>query len=254
MKVPINISNSIRSFRPTKMRQNPNPREIRWDNDKVLSFDSLFSDRLKSITSSIIEAPPSRDRLRQLIEIINIQMNRSLFQISSNSDEKRDPYGIHLNRMKFYGTVEPRELLAPKNQQASWENSGDQSRADIERIIAHASKRYGVDSDLTRAVVKVESDFDVNCTSSKGAMGLMQLMPETAKELGVHNPYDPIENVLAGTRYLKNLLDRYDGDISLTLAAYNWGMGNVERNPGKLPRETINYIARVNKYYHNTKS
>ena len=84
-------------------------------------------------------------------------------------------------------------------------------------------------------------------------MGLMQLMPETAKDLGVKNPYDPVENVMAGTRYLKSLLDRYDGNISLTLAAYNWGMGNIERNPDKLPQETSVYITRVKRYYHDAK-
>jgi len=93
-----------------------------------------------------------------------------------------------------------------------------------------------------------------NLTSSKGAMGLMQLMPETANELGVKNSYNPFENIMAGTRYLKSLLHRYDGNIPLALAAYNWGMGNVERNPGRLPSETRTYIARVNKYYREVKS
>jgi len=77
----------------------------------------------------------------------------------------------------------------------------------------------------------------------------MQLMPATAKELGVRDAFDPEENIMAGTRYLKGLLERYEGDLNLALGAYNWGMGNVERSPEKFPRETLNYIARVNHYY-----
>jgi soluble lytic murein transglycosylase-like protein len=76
----------------------------------------------------------------------------------------------------------------------------------------------------------------------------MQLMPDTAKDLGVKDCYNPVENVMAGTRYLKSLLDRYEGNVELTLAAYNWGMGNVERHPEKLPKETREYIARVKTY------
>jgi soluble lytic murein transglycosylase-like protein len=76
----------------------------------------------------------------------------------------------------------------------------------------------------------------------------MQLMPETARDLGIEDPYDPSQNVTAGTRYLKMLIDRYKGNVNVALAAYNWGMGNVERNPGRLPEETRNYIARINGY------
>jgi soluble lytic murein transglycosylase-like protein len=81
-------------------------------------------------------------------------------------------------------------------------------------------------------------------------MGLMQLMPDTAKGLGVTNAYDPEQNVMAGTRFLKSLLDRYNGDVRMALAAYNWGMGNLERSTtGNLPEETRNYIARIMKSY-----
>jgi hypothetical protein len=118
----------------------------------------------------------------------------------------------------------------------------------LNRIIDRSSQKYGVGADLIRAVIRAESDFDPQATSSKGAMGLMQLMPETAGDLGVDDPYDPAQNVMAGTQYLKSLLDRYDGDTNVALAAYNWGMGNVERNPGRLPEETKTYITRVTRY------
>jgi soluble lytic murein transglycosylase-like protein len=120
-------------------------------------------------------------------------------------------------------------------------------------IIDHASETYGVDPTLIRAVIRAESGYRQDSTSPKGAMGLMQLMPETARELGVKNPYDPAENIMGGTRYLKSLLDRFGNNRNLALAAYNWGMGNVEKHPGKLPQETRTYIARVNQYYRETK-
>jgi soluble lytic murein transglycosylase-like protein len=119
----------------------------------------------------------------------------------------------------------------------------------MDGIIDKASATCGVDKGLISSVIQAESDFDTNATSPKGAMGLMQLMPDTARGLGVSNAYDPEQNVMAGTRYLKSLLDRYHGDVKLALAAYNWGMGNLERSTGNLPEETRNYIARIMKNY-----
>jgi soluble lytic murein transglycosylase-like protein len=106
-----------------------------------------------------------------------------------------------------------------------------------------------VDSSLIRSVIQAESGFDPDATSPKGAMGLMQLMPDTARGLGVTDAYAPEQNIMAGTRYLKYLLDRYNGDVPLALAAYNWGMGNVERGTGRYPEETREYISRIMKSY-----
>lgn len=120
-------------------------------------------------------------------------------------------------------------------------------RQEIDRLIQGAASRHGVDPHLVRAVVTAESDFNPKCVSSAGAKGLMQLMPDTAKDMGVSNPFDPGQNIEGGTRYLAMMLKRFDGDEKKALAAYNWGPSNVERG-GSLPGETRTYLQRVSRY------
>lgn len=119
----------------------------------------------------------------------------------------------------------------------------------LEPIIAKASKRYGVDMGLIKAVIKAESNFNPGAVSHAGAQGLMQLMPATARSLGVNDSFDPEQNVMAGTRFLRDLLNRYNGNLDFALAAYNWGPGNVDKRPDHLPRETRDYLARVKQLY-----
>jgi soluble lytic murein transglycosylase-like protein len=121
-----------------------------------------------------------------------------------------------------------------------------EGEAPYSGLIGEAAERYGLPKDLVQAVVRVESDFQSDAVSSAGAQGLMQLMPETAKDLGVEDPFDPRQNIMGGARYLKQLLGRYDGDRDMALAAYNWGMGNLERHPERMPDETVRYIKKVN--------
>jgi soluble lytic murein transglycosylase-like protein len=117
-------------------------------------------------------------------------------------------------------------------------------------MIKNAANRYGVQEGLIKAVIKMESDFNPKAVSHAGARGLMQLMPSTAAGLGVKDAFDPAQNIMAGTRFLRDLLNRYGGDLDATLAAYNWGPGNVDRSHGAfLPRETREYLVKVKKYY-----
>jgi len=125
------------------------------------------------------------------------------------------------------------------------------SQEEIDDAIVMAAARHNVDANLVRAVVKVESNFNSNAVSRKGAMGLMQLMPATAKQLKLKNPFDAEQNVDAGVRHLKQLLESYGGDVSLTLAAYNAGSGAVARSAG-IPHysETQNYVRRITNLYY----
>ena len=124
------------------------------------------------------------------------------------------------------------------------------SASSYEELIRLASDRHSVDADLIRAVIKVESDFDSSARSHKGATGLMQLMPETARLHNVVDLYDPSANIEGGVRHLKLLLGKYQGDLALSLAAYNAGMKAVERHGGVPPfTETREYVRRVLSYY-----
>ncbi|WP_277997573.1 MULTISPECIES: lytic transglycosylase domain-containing protein [unclassified Neomoorella] len=121
----------------------------------------------------------------------------------------------------------------------------------MDTLFEKAGKRYGVDPDFLRAVAWVESGFNAKAVSPKGAIGIMQLMAETAKSHGVSDPFDPAQNIDGGARYLRELLDAYGGDVELALVAYNAGPGVVERYNGVPPYpETQNYVAAVKRAYH----
>jgi soluble lytic murein transglycosylase-like protein len=125
------------------------------------------------------------------------------------------------------------------------------STSRYDKFISEASQKHGVSFAILKAIVKVESDFNPTAVSKKGAMGLMQIMPENFKALRVKNPFNPRENIMAGAWYFKQLLNRFDGKLHLALAAYNAGPDNVSRSQTIPPiRETELYVKKVIRYYN----
>ena len=205
------------------------------------------------------EKPPS---VRELAEMTRLQMLHSSLNLDPDDAEASTPPpfagwvrqlalagyrpGQTLDTVSASGQGQPTAAAAPVRTTPLV--AADGGPGHFEDIIGMAADRFGVAPELIRAVIRAESDFDPRAQSPVGAQGLMQLMPETARDLGVSAPFDPEANILGGTRYLRQLLDRYQGQVETALAAYNWGPGNVDRGNGRLPEETRNYIARIKQF------
>lgn len=125
------------------------------------------------------------------------------------------------------------------------------STADFDGIVDKAAAMFNIPAKLIKSVIQKESNFNPNAVSHAGASGLMQLMPSTARGLGVKNIFDPAENIFAGSKYLRQMLDKYDNNIELALAAYNAGPGNVDKYGGIPPfKETQNYVRKVTDVFY----
>ena len=176
------------------------------------------------------------------------QQNHLVFWSTTDHRWKTVPHA-NVRAAKSAAAEVDQYLDKPQSEQNSSLGHGF-SQKEIDDAINKAADRHAVDPNLVRALVKVESNFNPNAVSRKGAMGLMQLMPQTARQMKLTNPFNPEENIDAGVRHLKDLLDSYGGDVRLSLAAYNAGAGAVARSAG-IPHyaETRNYVKRITQLY-----
>lgn len=245
------------------LRQSSDNREVQKDRG--------FSDQLDRATSTESHETVTRENARKTAESLTLQMLQTSLSLAGDGqadstafpsldkplsstsalmqayrasmaeapDNPSSAFPPAVSQLDDLPAAAPRRESTSSNRNSDW----------LDPIIAKASRRYGVDTSLIKAVIKAESNFNPQAVSHAGARGLMQLMPATARSLGVNDSFDPEQNVMAGTRFLGDLLQRYNGDLDSALAAYNWGPGNVDKRPDRLPRETRDYLTKVKQHY-----
>lgn len=226
---------NIDLLKMTALMSNNNSYKTYNNTESGQAFDMLILSLLKAVANT------PQGRTNQYVNncCTCCNHNNNNTQPSNNKTENLDTVNSMHNSNKLTSTSKNKDV-----------------NAQIENAIAISSKKYGVDENLIRSIIKVESDFNPKCTSKAGAKGLMQLMPENCRDLGVKNPYDIYENIDGGTRHIKEYLDKYNGDTKMALMAYNGGPTRMRKRGVNspediylMPKETQNYVPKVMKYY-----
>jgi hypothetical protein len=250
------------------------PLRLKTDFDTIPTGNGFAEKLDKALGNADATISNATVQAREMAESLSLQMLQSSLALAGDSPAESSPvfgsasfssstallqaYRANLDRGEQTGTplpVTPPSQLQDLTETAPADHRGTQMTKTgtdtswLDPIITRASQKYGVDVGLIKAVIKAESNFNPNAVSHAGARGLMQLMPATARSLGVSDSYDPEQNVMGGTRFLKDMIQRYNGNVDAALAAYNWGPGNVDKRPDHLPRETRDYLTRVKQLY-----
>ena len=212
--------------------------------------EQSFNQFLKAAETASLSTQELAREAAEIVQTARLQMMQGLFDLDEESSDSSlfSRLGKNSNQFALQQGVGQKldSLFAHPVYQPGPRLSEQSSRGEIEQMIDRVAKHVSLAPELIRSVVRAESDFTPDAVSSAGARGLMQLMPATAEDLGVKDSFDPLQNLLGGSRYLKQLLDKYDGDLDHALAAYNWGQGNVDRKGlENMPQETRDYLLRV---------
>jgi soluble lytic murein transglycosylase-like protein len=213
---------------------------------------STDDDGRKVFTNDVTSAPATSSAVTVKKSVASVSSGNGLVYWSPKEKKWKSVPNVNVRAARS-AAAEVNDYLGKDSSQP--QNIGFANKAftdkEIDAAIEQAASRHNVDPNLVRSVIKVESNFNPNAVSRKGAMGLMQLMPQTARQLQVKNPFDPEQNVDAGVRHLKQLMESFGGDVKLTLAAYNAGAGAVNRSAG-IPHyaETRNYVRRITDLYY----
>jgi len=231
------------------MQINPSAQQLKLVRAEQKSLErTAFETQLKEAAELETAAPEAAaQQLDAMLKLARLQLLQGLFSLEDNEEQADLFAALQLNS----AVAEPAAARHQADRiyrqlQPTLQESAGGGRPEIEQLIDRVAEQVSLAPELIRSVVAVESDFQPQAVSHAGAQGLMQLMPATAAELGVQDSFNPQQNLLGGSRYLKQLLVKYDGDLDKALAAYNWGQGNVDRKGlEQMPEETRQYLFKV---------